>query len=657
MKRLLRRKKRSRYKKDSGLKSNVRFSIQGLFILTLVSIFAITIGYASFSYQLVITGEAHFRAEYDIRVMNVEVSGNTNGGILLYRPEFSRDTMITAVSLPNLDSSVTFSVEVTNFSALLPMMIRQINEINMSNSYIEYSITWNLEDYISELSTIRFYVTKQYRDDLTELPSNTTLESRIQFQFGVFDITPPVITEIPGPRVYFISQIPGLNLRNKITSIDNIDGDITHLTEITTNMNQADPSPGVYWVTFSSIDEAGNEAIPVTIHIEIWNMQQIETGQNATLLRGSDGSVWTFGANDMGQRGQGTTGNSNNATLRQPTQIPQSFFGDLPVVDIAAGQNTFYALNSAGQIFGWGNNASNRIGDGTTTNRNRPVRVGASVNMTFTQIDSQWASAIALGTDGNLWTWGDQAGTGTLGQGNTTTNRSAPTQITTTGNFVHAAIGRFGGAAVTDEGRVFVWGSNLHGQLGTGLVNAETAANRFPPREVDNISNIARVDYGERHILALSHDGYVYGWGQGSGGRLGNNQAIANILIPRRIDGMVNASDINTGNAYSQVRIGNTLFSFGPNADGRLFDGTASTNRLTPFEAVMENIAGNVSDMAGNSENSFILSRNGGTVWGVGRSTLNNQSFGTFFPTSGAANTVVTRLTPALSWDFNPEPR
>ena len=606
MKKLIGRKRMLR-NNGTRLRSDVKFSVSGLIVLLLISIFAMSVGYASFNSELSISGEAHFRAEYEVRVMGVEVSRSENGGILLYRPEFSRDTIITAVSLPSLDSSVTFSVEVTNFSAVLPMMIRQINELNNNSPYIEYVISWDMMDSIDELETVRFYVTKRYRENVTTLPTQTTSESRLQFVFGIFDITPPVITEIPGPRVYFITQIPDLNLRNKISSIDDIDGDITHLTEITTNMNQADPSPGVYWVTFNSTDEAGNQATPVTINIEIWNMVQIETGQNATVVRGSDGSIWTFGANDLGQRGQGNTGNSNNATLRQPTQIPQSFFDNLPIVDIAAGQNTFYALNSAGHIFAWGNNASNRIGDGTTTTRSRPVRVGANVNMTFTHVDSQWASAIAVGTDGNLWTWGDQAGTGTLGQGNTTANRSVPTQITTTGNFVHAAIGRFGGAGVTDDGRVFVWGSNLHGQLGTGSVNAETAANRFPPREVDNISNIARVDYGERHILALSHDGYVYGWGQGSAGRLGNNQAIANILFPRRIDGMVGVSDINTGNAYSQVRIGNTLFSFGPNADGRLFDGTASTNRLTPFEAVMENIAGNVSDMTGNSENSFIL--------------------------------------------------
>jgi len=70
----------------------------------------------------------------------------------------------------------------------------------------------------------------------------------------------------------------------------------------------------------------------------------------------------------------------------------------------------------------------------------------------------------------------------------------------------------------------------------------------------------------------------------------------------------------------------------------------------------MTNVAGNVRDMSGNSENSFILSVDGAIVWGVGRSTLNNQSFGRFFPTSGAANTVVVNATPALSWDFTPPP-
>lgn len=42
----------------------------------------------------------------------------------------------------------------------------------------------------------------------------------------------------------------------------------------------------------------------------------------------------------------------------------------------------------------------------------------------------------------------------------------------------------------------------------------------------------------------------------------------------------------------------------------------------------------------------------GSRVWGVGRSVLANQSFGTWFPTAGTA--MVFSVAEALSWDFVP---
>ena len=651
------KRKLANFQKEK-LRPSAKFSLYGIIVMMVFLVLLITVGYGAMATELNISGEAVFRVEADVRIVDARFLNGENGGREQYNVNFSTDTIIAGINLPNLDSTVTFEITVTNFTTI-EMMLREINNLNMTNSTITYRIEGiALNDEIDGMESATFQITFFYRDNVTELPENTELEARIEFVFTILDIEPPVFTEIPGPRIFFITQADQIDLGSMMSAYDDVDGDVTANITYTTNLNLSNPTPGRFRVTYNVSDQAGNQAVPRVIYITIWNFVQIASGQNNSLALTSHGEVWTWGANDMGQRGQGVTGNSNSEALRVPTPIPQEFFGNLPVTQIASGQNTAYAVNSAGHIYAWGNNGSNRIGDGTTTNRNRPVRTGSSVNMTFTKVDSQWSAAAALGTDGNIWTWGDQSGTGALGQGNTTANRSSPVQITTTGNFVDVAIGRFGGAAVTDDGRVYVWGSNLHGQLGTGLVNAETAANRFPPREVPDLENIIRVDYGERHIVALCADGYVYGWGQGSAGRLGNNQAIANITIPRRIEGLSNVSDINLGNQYTQVRVGNDLFSFGPNADGRLFDGTTTTNRLVPFRAVMDNIPGNVRDMSGNSENSFILSADGTTVCGVGRSTLNNQSFGTFFPTSGGASTVVVRATPATQWGFTPpEPR
>ncbi|MBI5562885.1 MAG: hypothetical protein HY894_08575 [Deltaproteobacteria bacterium] len=69
---------------------------------------------------------------------------------------------------------------------------------------------------------------------------------------------------------------------------------------------------------------------------------------------------------------------------------------------LAAGSGHTVFIKSDGSLWAWGSNAYGQIGDGTTVDKSRPVRVGA---------DNDWATVsagdghtAAIKTGGTLWT-------------------------------------------------------------------------------------------------------------------------------------------------------------------------------------------------------------------------------------------------------------
>ena len=181
--------KKKSYDKHHGFKRNVQFLSSGFFVLLLILILGISVGYSALNQNLTISGEAHFRIESDIRITNINLLNRTYNATTLYRPDFSRDTIITGINLPELNSTITFEVTVQNFVDI-EKYLKNIVNINMNNPYITYTLSINIDDTVDGLEQKTFTITFHYRDDVLELPSNTQLESRIQFIFDISATSP-----------------------------------------------------------------------------------------------------------------------------------------------------------------------------------------------------------------------------------------------------------------------------------------------------------------------------------------------------------------------------------------------------------------------------------------------------------------------------------
>jgi len=194
----------------------------------------------------------------------------------------------------------------------------------------------------------------------------------------------------------------------------------------------------------------------------------IAAGSNFTLVLKTDGTVWAAGKNDVGQLGQGVTGDTGT-----PVQVN----GLTDVVAIAAGEKHALAVLADGTVRGWGNNYYGQLGDNSEDDRYTPVAVSGLTNVVAVAGGNR--ASYFLKADGTVWASGSNgqgAGSGDfyqLGDGTQTDRMTAVQVVGLTGISQIAAGSNTGYALKTDggaDGTLWAWGGNSARQIGDGTV-------------------------------------------------------------------------------------------------------------------------------------------------------------------------------------------
>nr|XP_027206232.1 serine/threonine-protein kinase Nek8-like [Dermatophagoides pteronyssinus] len=137
---------------------------------------------------------------------------------------------------------------------------------------------------------------------------------------------------------------------------------------------------------------------------------------------------------------------------------------------------------------------------------------------------------LALSNDNKVYSWGDGQN-GELGQGHDIISLKNAKQIKLLNSYSIQKIGCGQGFSVfVDRNGLVLTCGNYRSQC----LGSDDQTNRFRPTIVNELLqiNIVDVDCSDDHVVVVSTDGHVYGWGSNQNGKLGINSEKQTVIFP-----------------------------------------------------------------------------------------------------------------------------
>jgi alpha-tubulin suppressor-like RCC1 family protein len=292
----------------------------------------------------------------------------------------------------------------------------------------------------------------------------------------------------------------------------------------------------------------------------------------------TDGTLWGWGANGVGQLGVGWI-----ETPNVPTQVglysSDGFLisADSDWAQIAAGQSHSLGIKTNGTLWAWGNNAVGQLGDPNITNPAIPNKIGTDSD--WSKVTGGFEHTIAIKRNGTIWTWGDNT-FGQLGDGTLTPLRFTPTKIGTDSDWSVASGGRYHTLAIKTNGTIWEWGSNGNGELGLGYTSSYSVI----PVQIGSNSDWSAIAAGNRATIACKTNGTLWSWGWNISGALGLGDTVDR-WTPTQVGSVTNWFMIAIaacGQHSVGLKISGTLWAWGKNDYGQLGFGD-TIERLIPI--------------------------------------------------------------------------
>uniref|UniRef100_A0A9J7ZTV2 X-linked retinitis pigmentosa GTPase regulator n=1 Tax=Cyprinus carpio carpio TaxID=630221 RepID=A0A9J7ZTV2_CYPCA len=302
---------------------------------------------------------------------------------------------------------------------------------------------------------------------------------------------------------------------------------------------------------------------------------RISCGDEHTALVTENGKLFMFGSNNWGQLGLGT-----KTTVNKPTCVKALKSERVKLA--ACGRTHTLVYTSRGNLYASGGNNEGQLGLGDCDDRtsfhlvdffskHEPVKMLAAGSNT----------SAALTQDGRLYMWGDNS-EGQIGLGKES-NALNPREVSVGKRVSWVSCGYYHSAFVTVDGALYTFGEKDSGKLG---LSTEKLASHKVPQQVTGISDkVVQVSCGGGHTVALT-DHEVYSFGLGQFGQLGHGTFIFESRLPRVVEhfrrGRVKHVECGE-NHTALITDSGLLYTFGDGRHGKLGLGEENfTNQFKP---------------------------------------------------------------------------
>jgi alpha-tubulin suppressor-like RCC1 family protein len=241
------------------------------------------------------------------------------------------------------------------------------------------------------------------------------------------------------------------------------------------------------------------------------NWVSVATGVAHTCALKDDGTVWCFGDNTFGQLGQGTL---------QPSSVPLPVALPGKVLELSAEANTACAVLEDGRLYCWGRNWEGNIGlndQHPGVDQQSPVRSGSDSDWTLTGTGD--GHTCGLRGAGLLFCWGRNT-EANLGLGQTVDlQRRVATQVGSDDAWSSVVSGQDASCAIRSAGLLFCWGGNSYATLGLGDRDARLAPSELGPPGGAGVWSQVSLD--TFHACGVDAASKLYCWGRNLEGQLG----------------------------------------------------------------------------------------------------------------------------------------